>query len=149
MKRLHVHIAVADLDDSIRFYAHLFGSAPSVRKPDYAKWELADPPLNLAVSARGRQPGIEHLGIEAGSDAELREVYARIRAAGGPVLEEGRTTCCYAESEKSWVTDPQGVRWEAFHTFGEAETFGKETDAGVRPPRRAEVCCGPPRAKGR
>ena len=124
MKRLHVHVAVDDLDRSIGFYSNLFAAAPSVLKPDYAKWMLDDPIVNFAISARGGAAGVEHLGIQVGDSAELAEVYARLDRADVPVVEEGATTCCYAKSEKSWITDPQGVVWETFLTQGESTTYG-------------------------
>jgi len=125
MKRLHVHVGVNDLDQSIRFYSTLFGSEPTVTKPDYAKWMLEDPRVNFAISAGNHaRKGIEHLGIQVESGDELGEVYGRLKSADRPVLEEGQTTCCYAKSEKSWITDPDGVVWEAFFTNGEATVYG-------------------------
>lgn len=125
MKRLHVHIAVEDLGRSIHFYSTLFDAEPSVVKDDYAKRMLEDPRVNFAVS-RGERPhkGIEHLGIQAESEAELAEVYGRLAAADRPVLDEGRTTCCYARSKRSWISDPDGVLWEAFHTTGASTVYG-------------------------
>ncbi len=145
MKRLHVHAAVADLDRSIAFYSTLFGAAPAVVKDDYAKWMLEDPRVNFAISAgHHEQPGIEHLGIQAESLDELGEVYGRLRAAERPVLEEGRTTCCYAKSEKSWVADPDGLVWEAFHTDGEATIYGDSPALGTLADSLAgERCCLP------
>lgn len=142
MKRLHVHVGVADLDRSIIFYSALFGAGPSVAKPDYAKWMLDDPRVNFAISAgRHEARGIEHLGIQAEDEAELAEVYGRLEAAGRPVLEEGRTTCCYARSEKSWIADPDGVAWEAFFTDGEAAVYGDS-------PALAALSAGPGEAGG-
>lgn len=140
MKRLHVHVGVADLAASIRFYSTLFDAPPSVEKPDYAKWMLDDPRVNFAISAGNHaSSGIEHLGIQAESHEELGDVYARLATAGRPVLEEGATTCCYAKSEKSWIADPDGVVWEAFHTTGEATSYG----AGPALDTLAAGCCGP------
>jgi catechol 2,3-dioxygenase-like lactoylglutathione lyase family enzyme len=145
MKRLHIHVGVSDLDRSIAFYSTLFGSAPNVVKADYAKWMLDDPRVNFAVSSgRHARKGIEHLGIQAEDGAELAEVYGRLASAGRPVLEEGATTCCYARSEKSWITDPDGVIWEAFHTIGEAASYGDSPaldsiDTAARPAK----CCAP------
>ncbi|WP_404369092.1 ArsI/CadI family heavy metal resistance metalloenzyme [Sphingomonas sp. MMS24-J45] len=124
MKRLHVHVAVDDLDRSVGFYSTLFAAAPTVLKPDYAKWMLDDPTVNFAISARGGTAGVEHLGIQVEDASELAEVYARLDKADAPVVEEGATTCCYAKSEKSWITDPQGVVWETFLTQGESTTYG-------------------------
>ena len=129
MKRFHMHVGVTDLDASIAFYTHLFGAAPSVVKPDYAKWMLEDPRINFAISMReGAAKGIEHVGLQVEDEGELAEVYARLKAADRPVLEEGATTCCYARSEKSWIADPDGVVWEAFLTNGSSTTYGGSPD---------------------
>lgn len=130
MKRLHVHVSVEDLDQSIRFYSTLFAAQPTIMKPDYAKWMLDDPRVNFAVSTRGGQTGLDHLGIQVESQDELREVYGRLQEADQPVLEEGATTCCYAKSEKSWIADPQGIAWEAFLTTGESTVYGDSADLG-------------------
>lgn len=125
MKRMHLHVGVSDLDTSVAFYTGLFGAEPTVTKPDYAKWMLDDPRVNFAISSADHTAkGIEHIGIQAETPDELTEVYARLHAAGRPVLEEGATTCCYAMSDKSWVTDPDGVVWEAFLTNGESTIYG-------------------------
>ncbi|MFC3713478.1 ArsI/CadI family heavy metal resistance metalloenzyme [Sphingoaurantiacus capsulatus] len=146
MKRLHVHVSVENLQQSIGFYSTLFANEPTVTKPDYAKWMLDDPRLNFAISTgQCAATGIEHLGIQVETAAELSEVYDRLKAADRPVLEEGATTCCYAKSEKSWIADPQGVVWETFFTTGEA------TDYGVGPglngltsaSAAADACCVP------
>jgi len=129
MKRFHMHVGVADLDASIAFYTHLFGAQPSVVKADYAKWMLDDPRINFAISMReGAAKGIEHVGLQVEDEGELAEVYARLKAADRPVLEEGATTCCYAKSEKSWIADPDGVVWEAFLTTGGSTTYGGSPD---------------------
>ncbi len=145
MKRLHVHVGVNDLDHSIRFYSTLFAAEPTVVKDDYAKWMLDDPRVNFAISAgRHEQPGIEHLGIQAEDRDELREVFGRLKAADRPLLEEGRTTCCYAKSEKSWVADPDGIVWEAFFTDGEATTYGDSPALGTLSDSLAnDKCCLP------
>jgi catechol 2,3-dioxygenase-like lactoylglutathione lyase family enzyme len=140
MKRLHVHVAVENLDTSIRFYSNLFATEPTVRKDDYAKWLLDDPRVNFAISSRSRTPGIQHLGIQVESKVELADVYSRLQRADAQVLEEGATTCCYAKSEKAWIEDPQGVKWETFLTTGESTTYGADT---VNNPPAS--CC-PPRA---
>jgi catechol 2,3-dioxygenase-like lactoylglutathione lyase family enzyme len=129
MKRLHVHIAVDDLAEATRFYSTLFAAEPVVTKPDYAKWMLDDPRVNLAISQRGAPAGVEHLGIQVETAEELTEVYGQLSKADAPVLEEGETVCCYASSEKSWVTDPAGVSWEVFLTHGEAATYGGGAEA--------------------
>ena len=153
MKRLHVHVGVNDLDQSIGFYSILFGAEPSVVKGDYAKWMLDDPRVNFAISAgMHARKGIEHLGIQVETDEELGEVYGRLAEAGRPVLEEGKTTCCYAKSEKSWVTDPDGVIWETFHTTGEATLYGDSPSldalASAASPNAAPAkCCAPAAAQ--
>jgi catechol 2,3-dioxygenase-like lactoylglutathione lyase family enzyme len=148
MKRLHVHMAVGDLDQSIRFYSTLFAAAPTVVKPDYAKWMLDDPRVNFAISTHaGHAPGIDHLGIQVEDGQELREIYGRLKEAEGPVLEEGKTTCCYAQSEKSWTLDPQGVSWETFLTTGDSTVYGTSAPRlEPKPAATAAVCCGPAKA---
>ncbi len=126
MKRLHVHVAVDDLAGSKRFYATLFGSEPTVVKDDYAKWMLDDPRVNFAISDRARAPGIDHLGIEVESGEELAELAGRLKAAGEVTRDQEATTCCYARSDKAWVDDPGGVRWETFHTLGDAVAYGED-----------------------
>ncbi|HEX5764210.1 MAG TPA: ArsI/CadI family heavy metal resistance metalloenzyme [Woeseiaceae bacterium] len=150
MKRLHVHVAVDDLETSTRFYSQLFAADPVVAKPDYAKWMLDDPRVNFAISARATRPGIEHLGIQVEDRDELAEIYQRLERAGGAVLEEGATTCCYAQSEKSWIEDPQGVKWETFLTTGESTVYGSdpvslEAASGCcKPASQGEAsCCAP------
>ena len=139
MKRLHVHVAVTDLDQSIRFYSTLFATDPTVRKPDYAKWMLDDPRVNFAISKRGADTGVRHLGIQVENQDELAEVYERLQSADRPVLEEGATTCCYAKSEKSWIEDPQGVKWETFFTTGESTSYGTEEPSLLQD----KACCEP------
>jgi catechol 2,3-dioxygenase-like lactoylglutathione lyase family enzyme len=145
MKRLHVHVGVNDLDQSIGFYSTLFAAQPTVVKDDYAKWMLDDPRVNFAISSGNHaRNGIEHLGIQVENADELTEVYGRLKAAERPVLDEGATTCCYAKSEKSWIADPDGVLWEAFHTTGEATFYGESPTLdtlAVSPD--AIKCCAP------
>ena len=144
MKRLHVHVSVKDLAASIRFYSQLFAAEPSVRKDDYAKWMLDDPRVNFAISQRDGKPGVQHLGIQVEDRGELAEVYARLRQLERPVIEEGETTCCYAHSEKSWIDDPQGVRWETFLTSGESTLYGTDLIPAVEEQRQGEKpCCAP------
>ena len=149
MKRLHVHVGVADLDRSTRFYSTMFGAEPTVLKPDYAKWMLEDPRVNFAISTgQHAEKGIQHLGIQAESVEELGEVYGQLRAADRPVLEEGRTTCCYAKSEKSWIADPDGLVWEAFYTDGEATHYGDSPELGTLGDSVGDdKCCVPAAAK--
>ena len=128
MKRMHVMLRVKDLDEATRFYSSLFDAAPTTRKPDYAKWMLDDPRVNFSIAEKDGEFGIEHLGIQAETPDELAELRERIDRAGGTVNNEGETTCCYANSDKTWVVDPQGVSWEAFYTSGEADAYYAEEE---------------------
>ena len=141
MKRLHLHVAVDDLTRSIGFYSTLFGSTPTVTKPDYAKWMLDDPKVNFAISARGVQHGIDHVGIQVESEEELRELAGRLKAAGESTLDQEGANCCYAQSNKSWVSDPSGLRWETFYTFGEATKYGEDDVPAIEATPKA--CCAP------
>jgi catechol 2,3-dioxygenase-like lactoylglutathione lyase family enzyme len=145
MKRMHVHVGVDDLAQSMRFYTQLFGAEPSVVQPDYAKWMLEDPRLNFAISVGHAARGIEHLGIQVEDEAELAEVGARLARADGPVLEEAATTCCYATSTKAWIADPQGVVWETFLTKGSASDYGSSPAiARLASASAADgACCAP------
>ena len=145
MKRLHVHVAVSDLSQSVGFYSALFAAQPTVLKTDYAKWMLDDPRVNFAISTRGREPGLDHLGIQVESQEELHEVYARLRQAGGNIIEQGQTTCCYAKSEKSWIDDPAGIAWETCHTTGESTAYGDgsgENQVRIAHEKQS-ACCAP------
>jgi predicted enzyme related to lactoylglutathione lyase len=145
MKRLHVHVAVDNLSRSIDFYSALFAAQPAVVKTDYAKWMLDDPRVNFAISTRGEQPGLDHLGIQVENADELQEVYGRLHKAGGDIIEQGQTACCYAKSEKSWIDDPSGIAWETFLTTGESTIYGD--GSGERKPRvvheKQSACCAP------
>jgi len=144
MKRMHVHLAVEDLAQSIRFYSTLFAAEPSVVKPDYAKWMLEDPRVNFAISQRGVAPGVQHLGIQVESGDELGEVYDRLARAERPVVEEKSVACCYAKSDKQWIADPQGVAWETFLTHGESTVYGESGSlAKLAAAATGEVCCEP------
>ena len=138
MNRLHLHVNVENLEDSIRFYETLFGHQPSVRKADYAKWLLDDPRVNFAISSRGRKPGLDHVGIEAGSAGELAAVAERLKAAERPVFEQEQATCCYAVSDKAWSVDPAGLSWETFHSTGEITHYGDDTIATAELVRMTE-----------
>lgn len=138
MSRLHLHIAVDDLDKNIAFYNAVFGAEPTVVKPDYAKWALTDPAVNFAISARGRTAGLDHVGLQAESDEELGRIRQRLDQAGLQGIAEQGTTCCYSESDKYWVQDPQGIAWESFHTLAEAPMFGTTLDEA-----ESGACCAP------
>jgi catechol 2,3-dioxygenase-like lactoylglutathione lyase family enzyme len=135
MKRFHVHVAVPDLDAGIRFYSTLFGAAPSVRKDDYAKWMIDEPRINFAISQRGGAPGVNHLGFQVDSGEELEALHANLQAADRAVVAEEGANCCYARSDKYWVTDPAGIAWESFHSLGSIPMFGSANDAGE------SACC--------
>ncbi len=143
MKRFHVHVSVDDLDQSVRFYSTLFAVEPTVLKHDYAKWMLDDPRVNFAISRRGGASGIQHLGIQAEDETELAEIYARLKQAERPIVEQSGTTCCYAKSDKQWIADPQGVAWETFLTHGEATVYGESGSLETLKASSGEVCCEP------
>jgi catechol 2,3-dioxygenase-like lactoylglutathione lyase family enzyme len=146
MKRLHVHVAVRDLEASTRFYSALFAAEPTVVKADYAKWMLEDPRVNFAISAHdGVAPGLSHLGIQVENVDELAQVYGRLQKADRPVLDEGATTCCYAKSTKSWIADPQDIAWETFLTTGDAVDYGTGPELSriaADPAATGQRCCG-------
>jgi catechol 2,3-dioxygenase-like lactoylglutathione lyase family enzyme len=141
MKRLHVHVAVHDLAQSLRFYSALFAAAPTVKKDDYAKWQLDDPRVNFAISTRGKAAGLDHLGIQADDDAELEDIAARLAQADVSVMPQKNAACCYAKSDKYWTLDPQGIAWESFHTLDSMPLFGADTAS--MPHARRAACCAP------
>ena len=149
MKRFHVHLHVQDLQASIAFYSRLFSAQPARIETDYAKWMLEDPRVNFAISTRGSKPGLDHLGFQVDSAEELVEMKAAAQNADMAMLDEGETTCCYARSDKHWITDPQGVAWEQFHTLGDIPVFNEASQpasgAACRAPTKptAAACCAP------
>lgn len=138
MKRFHVHVHVDDLAKSVAFYSKLFDAEPARMEADYAKWMIEDPRVNFAISTRGSKPGLDHLGFQVDDASELVQLKERAESADMTLLDEGATTCCYARSEKHWVTDPQGIAWEHFHTLGNIPVFN-EADKPVT----ASACCAP------
>ena len=138
MKRFHVHVHVDNLAQNIAFYSAMFNQAPARTEDDYAKWMLQDPPVNFAISTRGDKPGLDHLGIQVESSEELNALKAQAAQADMALLDEGETTCCYARSEKHWVTDPQGIAWEHFHTLDNIPVFREATST------TGAACCAPP-----
>jgi len=138
MKRFHVHAHVEDLQANIAFYSAMFGVQPTRIEPDYAKWMLDDPRINFAISTRGDKPGVDHLGIQADTQEELAEMKARAPSAELAMSDDGETTCCYARSEKHWLTDPQGIAWEQYHTLGDIPVFSQPKAA---PAEAASSCC--------
>ncbi|WP_269503277.1 ArsI/CadI family heavy metal resistance metalloenzyme [Burkholderia sp. IMCC1007] len=148
MKRLHIHLSVDDLAASIRFYSALFASQPTVEKTDYAKWMLDDPRVNFAISQRGAELGLDHLGVQVENEAELAEMHTRLNDAALPVDEQIGTACCYAQSDKYWTVDPQGIAWETYQTLGEIPTFGESRVVPApQPEANASACCSPSRGK--
>jgi catechol 2,3-dioxygenase-like lactoylglutathione lyase family enzyme len=144
MKRLHVHVAVHDIEQSIRFYKALFDAEPTVRKDDYAKWMLEEPRVNFAISSRGARAGLDHLGIQVESDAELAALRSQLAQAEVSILDQKNATCCYAKSDKHWTLDPQGIAWESFHTLESAPTYGADTRAEANGREGAKAaCCAP------
>lgn len=144
MKRFHVHVSVPDLQASIRFYTALFGAPPSVAKGDYAKWMMEEPAVNFAISQRSAEIGIDHLGFQTDDPAELAAMKAQAQAADLGVADEGLTTCCYARSDKHWITDPQGIAWEHFQTLEDIPVFHEAPAADA-----ASACCAPRAAPGK
>ncbi|TAL30974.1 MAG: glyoxalase/bleomycin resistance/dioxygenase family protein [Alphaproteobacteria bacterium] len=146
MKRLHIHVGVENLDQSIRFYNALFGAEPVKTKPDYAKWMLDSPHVNFAISTRTGDTGVNHLGIQVDKESELAELRTRLKKADMAVVDEGETVCCYARSDKSWVHDPAGIPWEAYRTMEDAEIFKAEKPAASgcgAPQTESAGCCAP------
>lgn len=139
MKRMHLHVSVEDLSQSIGFYTHLFGAAPSVAKPDYAKWMLNDPLVNFAISQRGAKPGLDHIGVQVETEVELAEIKTRLEQAEMGILTEEGTTCCYAKSDKHWVQDPSGIAWETYRTLDSAPTFNNHDSTE----KSNATCCVP------
>lgn len=142
MKRFHVHLHVDELEKNIAFYTALFNQPPTRTEIDYAKWMLADPPVNFALSTRGQQAGLDHLGFQVDSDHELQELKDRARRADIAQLDAGESTCCYARSEKYWVTDPQGIAWEQFHTLDSIPVFSQRAATDTS----SATCCAPRQA---
>jgi len=140
MKRFHVHVAVEDLDANIRFYSTVFGASPTVLKTDYAKWMLEDPRVNFAISKRGLEAGVDHLGLQVDSDEELAELRNQVGHADITALDQENASCCYARSDKYWITDPQGIAWETFHTLSEIPVFGEDNK---RAQQDGTACCSP------
>ena len=147
MRRFHVHVHVEDLDRNIAFYSAMFGAEPARREADYAKWMLDDPRLNFAISTRGSKPGVDHLGIQVDSAEDLARLKSSAQAADMALIDEGETSCCYARSDKYWLTDPQGIAWEQFQTLEQIPLFGAaKADAGAA---AASACCAPRQPAGK
>lgn len=143
MKRFHVHVAVHDLQQSIRFYSALFGASPAVKKDDYAKWMLDDPRVNFAISSRSSKAGIDHLGLQAEDGTELEEIGSRLAQADVATHSQQGASCCYAKSDKYWTLDPQGIAWESFHTLDSAPLYGADTQVRLENAPAKAACCAP------
>lgn len=156
MKRFHVHVHVSDLQASIAFYSRLFGAQPARVEADYAKWMIEDPRVNFAISTRGDQPGLDHLGFQTDTAEELTDLRQRAEQAEMATIDEGETTCCYAKSEKHWIVDPQGIAWEHFHTLGNIPVFKEGAAASnapcctpAAPSAAAASCCTPAKSENK
>ena len=142
MKRMHIHVGVSDLEQSIDFYSNLFGAKPAKIKDDFAKWMLEDPRINFAISTRSGKTGVDHLGLQVDEESELEEIRDRLTAADMSVFNEGETACCYARSDKSWVEDPAGIAWEAYQTMEDVKLFAGETPSCDMTNTNQTGCCG-------
>ena len=142
MKRFHVHVSVDDLETNVRFYSTVFGAPPTVRKDDYAKWMIEDPRVNFAISRRGAKLGLDHLGLQVESDDELAVLRGQVERAEIAALDQTDAACCYAKSDKYWITDPQGIAWETFHTLDAIPVFGEDNRTG-QPAQSDTACCTP------
>jgi len=132
MNRMHIHITVEDLATSTRFYSAMFGAEPTVLKDDYAKWAVDDPKVNFAISCKDKaERGLDHLGIQAETEQELDELYSRLGDASYAMMDQKGAKCCYAESDKHWAIDPDGIFWEMFHTMGEVAVYGDDRATNV------------------
>ena len=140
MKRMHIHVAVKNLEESISFYSKMFATEPTVLKTDYAKWQLEDPKVNFAISARGAEVGLNHLGIQVDDAHELSDMKVRLDDLQAELIEEEGTACCYAKSDKYWVNDPSGIAWETFHTLDTIPVFNY-AESSVDTANKA--CCVP------
>ena len=154
MKRFHVHVHVEDLAQSVAFYSKMFAAEPTRHEADYAKWMLDDPRINFAISTRGGTLGVDHLGIQTDTADELVALKAQAQAADLALFDQGETSCCYAKSEKHWITDPQGVPWEHFHTLGDIPVFGSGSlssakTSTVASSSESSACCSPVASRGK
>jgi catechol 2,3-dioxygenase-like lactoylglutathione lyase family enzyme len=150
MKRFHVHVSVSDLPESIRFYSTLFGSEPARVEVDYAQWMLDDPFINFAISQRQAKAGLDHLGVQVAEADELQSATGRLQAADATMVKQINAACCYARSDKNWITDPSGIAWEIFHTLDSIPVFGADTHSGTPEalpksiaPSGKRACCAP------
>lgn len=141
MKRMHIHVGVDNIDQSIKFYSALFGAEPVKTKADYAKWMLDDPSVNFAISNRSGKVGIDHLGLQVEQENELSDLRERLQHADMSIVDEGETVCCYARSDKSWVEDPNGIAWEAYQTMEDVQVFSHSelTESA----NEEDACCAP------
>ena len=136
MSNVHIHLHVSDLEASRAFYERFLGVAPAKVKPGYAKFLPAFAPINLALSAGqvGTGKTVDHLGFQVDSREAVAALLERVKASGLAVREEMDTTCCYANQDKFWVRDPDGVEWEVYH-------LNYDVDEEV--PADSAACCTP------
>ena len=143
MSRIHIGLEVADVERSARFYTELFGAEPTLRETDYAKWMLDDPKVNFSISSFcGAKPGDVHFRVQVDDKTELATISDRLTSAGEDVLAEEDTVCCYHQSDKAWVLDPESFRWETFVTHGSTTVYGHnnaELDEMLE--KKQQSCC--------
>ena len=137
-KRLHIHMSVDNMEESIKFYATQFQAEPTKIKEDYAQWLVDDLSLNFAISTRGYKKGINHLGIQYESDDALLEAQTLFENKGIKGKEDKGAMCCYKASNKYWVEDPTGIIWENYHSMDDIDVYGvdgKDTNDGCCVPK--------------
>ena len=145
MSRVQLALNVDDLEQAVTFYSKLFGAEPAKRKPGYANFAIADPPLKLVLLENpGKGGTLNHLGVEVASTETVHAETARLSGEGLFTDEELGTTCCFATQDKVWVTGPAGERWEVYTVLADSDTFGSSpqtlVDAG-QTPATATCCC--------
>ena len=145
MKRFHVNVTVKNVEDSISFYNDLFDVEPTVRKENYAKWELTDPAVNFSITPGENGHGVNHLGIQFDSQGEVAKTIERLEKGKHSHFVQGDVECCYSTSNKVWSSDPQEVKWEHFVTTGKSDKFCDDDDIdGMLKKNKAEKkesCC--------
>jgi catechol 2,3-dioxygenase-like lactoylglutathione lyase family enzyme len=145
VSRVQLALNVDDLESAIAFYSKLFGAEPAKRKPGYANYAIAEPPLKLVLLENpGKGGSINHLGVEVASTEQVHSEIARLSGEGLFTDEEMGTTCCFATQDKVWVTGPGGERWEVYTVLADSDTFGTSPktliDGGQAP--ESGICCG-------
>jgi len=139
MSRVQLALRVSDLEGSIAFYSKLFGAEPVKRRPGYANFAIAEPPLKLVLleGAADAPTVLDHLGVEVETTEQVADAASRLSAAGLAAVEENDSTCCYALQDKVWVTGPGEEPWEVYVVKGDTDTLGKSETTGAD----GDVCC--------